>query len=493
MLKKNLVIAIALMLFASLVLVACGVKKDVGGTKTSAPESTKGTDAPVVLTWYTIGGAPKDLVKVNDEINKITMAKINAKINMKMLDWGDYDSKMKVVLASGEDYDIAFTSSWALEYFGNARKGAFYSIDKLLQNQGQGIVKVLNPSFLEGTKINGHNYGVSTNKELPQLRVFRFNKVMVDKYNLDISNVKTLQDLEPILKTFHEKEPGIAPIPSNIAYFLHYDYPVPDLPFIGVPLDTKDYKLVNVYEAPETISYLDTIHKYYMAGYLPKDVATQKEAGDYVKTGKWLVDVQDAVPFADNLWSADAGYAIVSKPMQPPLTFNWSVAGAMQAINVNSKNPEKAMEFLNLLYTDTDLMNLLDFGIEGVHYKKTGAQTKDAIPDSGYGFPGFTAGNLMLTYLNTSDPQDKWAQYKTFNDSATNSPMLGFQFDDSNVKPEIANLKNAKAAVEAALFTGTVDPNKFLAKAIQKYKESGLDKVMTEAQKQIDAWRAAKK
>lgn len=495
----------AAVMTASLLMAGCGNNKNDNGASPSAssgasqgasasaePSKSAASGEKVNLVWYTIGTPPKDLQKVNDAVNDYIKDKINATVEMKMLDWGDYSQKMQIIIASGEPYDIAFTSSWANDYFGNAKKGAFYELDKLLDAQGKGAKEALNPAFLEGTKVNGHNYGLPTNKELPQQRVFRFNKTLVDKYNLDISKVKSIQDLEPLLKTVKEKEPGLNPIPGKIAEFLPFDLPFSDLPFIGVPLNTTDYKLINVWDTPEAMSYLETVHKYYEAGYFPKDVATQTDAGDYFKTGKWLVDVADAQPYADNLWSNDAGYGVVSVPMQEPITFNWSVAGALQAINAKSKHPEKAMEFLNLLYTDPYLINLIDFGIEGTHYKKTGEQSKDAIPDSGYGFPSFSTGNLMLTYLNTNDPADKWEKFKEFNDSATSAPLLGFQADTSAITTEIANLKNAKDSIYNALFSGTIDPKTNLPKVDQKLKDSGLDKVMAELQKQVDAWRASK-
>jgi putative aldouronate transport system substrate-binding protein len=492
MVRKKGLSLLALVLVLSLVLAACGGKNNESGSEGSNSGTNGGSEAPVELVWYTIGTPPRDLQKVNDEINKLTAEKINATVKIKMLDWGEYSQKMQIAIASGENFDIAFTSSWANDYFGNAKKNAFLAIDDLLKSHGQGIVAALHPDFLEGTKVNGHNYGIPANKELPQQRVFRFNKTFVDKYNLDISGVKTLQDLEPILKTFKENEPTIAPIPAKIAEFFHVDMPINDIPIIGMPLDTTDYKLINVWETDEAKAYLETMHRYYQAGYLPKDVATQKDAGDYFKTGQWLVDVADSQPLADNLWSADAGYEVVSVPMQDPISFNWSVAGSMQAISINSEHPEKAMEFLNLLYTDADLMNMLDFGIQDVHYTKTGDNTKDIIPDSGYGFPAFTAGNLMLTYLNSNDAPDKWEQFQKFNDSATAAPLLGFQVDTSKITSELASLKNTKDAVYDALFSGTVDPAVQLPKAIEKFKENGLDKVMAEIQSQIDAWVASK-
>ena len=93
-----------------------------------------------------------------------------------MIDWGDYSQRMQVITSSGENYDIAFTSSWAFDYLPNAAKGAFKPLNELLDQYGKGIKEVLDPRFLEGTKVNGVNYGIPANKELAQQFVWRFNK-----------------------------------------------------------------------------------------------------------------------------------------------------------------------------------------------------------------------------------------------------------------------------------------------------------------------------
>ncbi|MNP54655.1 hypothetical protein D3C76_1492270 [compost metagenome] len=52
-------------------------------------------------------------------------------------------------------------------------------------------------------------------------------------------------------------------------------------------------------------------------------------------------------------------------------------------------------------------------------------------------------------------------------------------------------MQNVKEEFWSSLMTGTVDPNEYLAKANEKFKAAGLDKIIAEAQKQIDEWRAA--
>ena len=102
-----------------------------------------------------------------EAVSTYTKDKIGVTINMKMIDWGDYTQKMQVLTASGADMDIMFTASWAFDYVQNARKGAFAPIDDLLTQYGKGITEVLNPAFLSGSKVDGQNYGIPANKELP--------------------------------------------------------------------------------------------------------------------------------------------------------------------------------------------------------------------------------------------------------------------------------------------------------------------------------------
>ncbi|WP_331436874.1 DUF3502 domain-containing protein, partial [Paenibacillus sp. E194] len=37
------------------------------------------------------------------------------------------------------------------------------------------------------------------------------------------------------------------------------------------------------------------------------------------------------------------------------------------------------------------------------------------------------------------------------------------------------------------------DPKVYVPKAVEKFKQAGLDKVMAEMQTQLDAWKASKK
>ncbi|MCQ4088263.1 ABC transporter substrate-binding protein [Saccharibacillus sp. JS10] len=485
--KKRFSLAITALTALSVVLSGCG---GGGGNAASGGEGTP--EKPVELIWYTIGTPQKDVNTVMSEVSKYTTEKIGATVTMKMIDWGDYQQKMQVMVASGEPMDIMFTSSGGFDYVQNARKGAFLELDSLIDEYGKDLKNTIDPAFLEGSKVDGHNYAIPANKELPQQEVWRFNQNLIDEYKMDTSDVRTLDSLEPLLKTIKEKAPDITPFAMDKNYipYVPYDYVIQNLP-MAVKLDTTDYKIVNVLETPEMKEALTTMRKYYQAGYIAPEAATTGSTSDLGTSGKWLLDRAQTQPFADNVWSASSGYPITSTPASDPIITNNSVQGSMMAISANSEYPEKAMEFLNLLNTDPALRNMVDSGIEGTHYNKTADNRLENLPESkNYDMPSYSLGNNMLLYLNPNDPDNKWDEFKTFNESGVNSPILSFNFDPKSVSSELAAVQNVKEQFWSSLMTGTVDPETYLPQAIEKFNQAGLDKVMAEAQTQLDAWKA---
>lgn len=498
--KKRFTVVTSVLLTSAMLLSACGGGKEAASpsASTAPSESSAATQAPatgkpVNLIWYTVGAPQKDTDKVFAEVNKYTAEKIGVTVTMKQIDYGDYTQKMQVNVASGEPMDILFTCSWAFDYVQNARKGAFMELDKLIEEHGKELKAAIDPAFLEGSKVNGHNYAIPANKELPAQEVWRFKKDLVDKYKIDITKATTLESLEPMLKTIKENEPNVIPytIVRDHMPLIPYDYVIQSNP-LAVKMDTKDYKVVNILETPEMKAALTTMHKYYKAGYIQAEAANTSSNDDVMKAGSWFVDRASTQPFADNIWSLSQGYPIISTPASKAIIYNWSVMGSMQAISANSEHPVEAMKFLNLLNSDPYLRNMVDSGIEGVHYEKVSENVMKNLPAAtDYDVPTFAMGNIMLNYLYEADPANKWEEFKKFNESGVPSPLLGFNFDTTNVTNELASMQNAKEEFWAALMTGTVDPEEYLPKAIEKLKAAGLDKLMAEAQSQIDAWKVA--
>ncbi|MFD2329603.1 ABC transporter substrate-binding protein [Cohnella sp. GCM10020058] len=513
--KKGIGYTLALSLVLTGALSACG--NGNGDDKTSSPSgSASGTAAaspsqtatasggaapsesaldPYELTLYFFGDPQKDTELIEKEVDKYIGPKINATVKINFIPWAEAEQKVPVLLASGQKIDVLFTQ--AKHMIPLASKGALTPVNDLLEKYGQDALGSMYGKFLDLSKVGGKNYAVQNPKEIASEWVLRFNKPLADKNGIDLSGVKSIADAEPVLKQLKEKDPTIYPIePSQQAlWYVPFDYVMNEnIPF-GMIYDpaATDGKIVNMWETSQAKQALATVRAYYKAGYVRPDAATYKRPDNEEQAGKWLTGIAGGIPTADVIWSNRAGFDVTYAPIEKPIVTTSSVMGSMLTIPTTSKNPERAMMFINLLHADKYLHNLFVYGIEGVHYEKVSDNVVKDLParKERWNTGWFQFGNGFLTYLTEADPADKWDQFKAFNEQAQVSPLVGFVFDPTPVQAEIANIQNVTAAIKLPLITGSVDPDKFLPSAIEKLKDAGSDKVIAEMQKQYDAWKAA--
>lgn len=451
----------------------------------SSTATSKKSDV-VTLKWYTIGAEPKDLQIVEDEANKYLEEKIGVNIDMNFIDYGEYSQKLGVIINSGEAYDLAFTCSWAGDYLGNARKGAFLDLTPYLDNIGSEMKEAIDDRFWSGAEVDGGIYAVPNQKEICTAPMWVFTKEYVDKYNIPYTELHSLEDLEPWLKLIKENEPDVTPLYitkgfSAPQYFEQLVDPV------GIEYEDGSLVVKNMFETDKMKSTLETLRKYYQAGYINADSATAQDD----KSVKRFVTKGDGQPYAEVLWSKDLKYDVVASQITDSYITNASTTGSMIAVSKNSKNPDKAVEFLNLLNTDEYIRNLLNYGIEGTHYESVNdKQIKLTDKASDYSVGYYTLGNLFITKVLDNEPETKWDEFQEFNDSAKESAVLGFKFDTSKVTNEIAAINNVLEEFKSTIYSGSVDVDEYLDKLNKKLKDQGIDRVIEEMQTQLDAWLA---
>jgi putative aldouronate transport system substrate-binding protein len=476
---------------------------------------TQGETATAVnILWYMRGKGPeKDEALIEQAANKYLKDKINATIKIVCFDRASYEQKITAIIASGEVFDICFTASWTNNYLANVARGAFVPLNDpandLMSKYAPKTREVLGKDFFAGSAVKGINYAIPVNKEKATNMGFLLRKDILDKYGLNVSTLKTLADIEPMLKTVSEKEPAMkypfGAVVTNeypLMYVLGWQKPVDDLvPVVmyGDPYK-KDTKVYFSLEQPIEQQHFDLMRKWYTAGYIRKDAATVDDYTIDFKAGKVFCRVGGLKPGAADEWSATYGNPWVQKELWPyALMTTGDAMGAMQAISRTSKNPTRALMFLEIMNTDKYMCNLINYGIENVHYVKVSDNVIQYAPgtnegkNSGYN-PQMQWGfaNQFLTYLFPNENPKKWANYEALNKTALPAISMGFVFDQEPVKNEVAACKNVWQEYMPGLVTGSVDPKVVLPKAIAKFREAGVDKLVKEAQKQFDAWYAAR-
>jgi len=472
-------------------LAACG---NLSGNKKAA-DSASGDKT--VIKMYQIGDKPDNLDELLENANKIIGEKVGAKLDIQYLGWGDYDKKMSVITSSGENYDIAFASNYVV----NAQKGAYADLTELYKKEGKDLYKALDPAYIKGNSINGKIYAVPVAANVASSQNFAFNGTLLAKYGIDISGVTSYETLEPVLKQIKEKAPDVVPfaVTKNFIPSDNFDYPVPNgLPFV-IDLEGDTTKIVNRYEVPRFKEHLKTLHKFYEAGYIPKDVATSDTSFD-LQQDTWFVREETVGPadYGNSLLSRVANKDIQIKPITNFIKKNQTTQVANFVISNNSKNKEKSMEVLNLLNTNPELLNGLVYGPEGKNWEKIEGKENSVRVLDGYKgnthMGGWNTGNNWILYINENVTDQQIEDSKKQLAEAKESPALGFIFNTDNVKSEISAISNTMQQFDTAINTGTVDPDKAIPELMEKLKSEGAyEKVLNEMQKQYDEFLKNKK
>lgn len=490
---------LAIVLALSTVVTGCGTTTEQQGTDTTDQGSSEPYELSMAFITF---GNLTDLALVQDEINKITKEKINATVKLTAVNISAWNQQINLLLAGSEKLDLIVSSS-LFNYNTQVAKGQLLPLDELIDKYGEGIKKAVAQEYLDGTKISGKIYGVPSMRDLAGDYGFIMRKDLVDKYHIDLNQLKTFNDLEPILKTIKENEPGIAPLVQQTQ-----GQSVAEV-MLGASFDTlgdgygvlpgldNNLKVENMYETKEYADTLALIRKWYQEGYILKDIATSQETGqNLVKSDKAFGYVANMKPGYEVQESRAAGKEMVAVRLTKPVTSTSGITAFMMSISKNSGNPEKAMQFMDLMYSDPAIVNLLDNGIEGKHYVKKSDNLialPDGVTETGYMFNQWELGNNYLASVWEGEDPQIWEKMQAFNKSAIRSKAMGFTFDANPVKTEIAAVTNVMNQFRVGLETGTLDPAVNLPEFNKKLKAAGMDKIIVEKQKQLDAWAKATK
>lgn len=476
---------------------------------------------PVTLKWYLHGSNVTDDKEVLAKANEYLKEKLNVTIEPIWGTWGDFDTNAVLAINGGDDVDIYFTCSWsANQYSIFAKKGAWVRLDdpnnNLIEKYAKALWNVLPTVLTNGAKVEGSDgygsYAVPGYKDIAIQNCWDVNVPLLEKYGYTIDDIKNTDyyGFGDILATVKAGEgenfypllvegavlermvnnsiivTGDAPTNNVLSYYINPSDTAAEGPYGN--------KILNKFETPEYKKFVEKSREYYLAGYIDPAMGNPNQANDTRSnkqlTGEYLIGTQSYSLGYELQASKERGFKVEMVPTTPAYVDTTSSQGAMMAISTASKNPERAMMFLNLLNTDPYLMTLLNFGVEGVHYNMVNGEA--VFTETRNNYMPWTNGMGNVTQLPPQEGQgvEFWNDFKSYYGSAKEIPVLGWMFDQTNTSTELGALANVAAEYALALNVGTVDPNEALPAFLQKLKDNGMDKVVNEANKQLEAFVA---
>lgn len=500
---KRLKMLTALMLAMMLIVSACSTNNSTSTQPNTEPnpeppKAEKVEEAyELVMSFPVFGPVPRDMQKLEDAINEIAKKEINATVKLKPINIGAYGQQTNLMLSSNEKLDLLMVSFRTID--GLVSKGSLIELDDLVEKHGPGIKEVLG-DFLKASKMNNKQYVVPNYNDMAEATGLLIPKKHVDEYGIDLSKIKNISDLEYVFEKIKAGNPKMAPFaPNGVGFSIldHYRWFDPLGDNIGVLPDfDNNLKVVNLYESAEYAEVVQLLRKWYQAGYILKDAATnQDSAQDLIKSGRAASMLGGMKPDLAEEMTVTYQTEMVSVPLTDAVATTRNVVGLNWGIPINSKNPEKAMQFLNLMFTNKEIMSLLHWGIEGEHYVKVGENVIDFpagidLSSTGYGMrQTWMFGNQFGSgYVWKGTDPNMPQMYKDFNENAKRSKALGFAFNSADVKNEYSAVSNVISQYKLPLETGSVDPAKVLPEFISKLKAAGIDKIIEEKQRQLDEW-----
>ena len=496
---KSRVVLIALVLLVGL---------GIAGASAGGQPQQAGTQ-PVELVHYVFNaGDVSDRAAVYSLINEKLAARIGATVEYVDIPGAEYDQRMQVVINSGEQYDVNFTSSWRNNYHVNVGKGAFADLTDLLPRLAPTIWGT-QADYIDAARIRGRIYAVLNEQIFARSRMTVLPYEYTDRAGIDpdeysrraLVGNEDIYDLDLEMRRRFSAVTGpnavYSALGDQIAWDKHFIVPVIDarVPGAVIGSDTS-LKVVNQFETPAFLELLEYTGKLLGQGLIrntdlvrdPEGFRRYRAAGEIVQPiaagGTFKPGGQEEEEIR---WE----YLYYQVQMTPATLATGGIIATMLAVNSQSRNIEKAVEYLEAVFSDDSIYMLFHFGVEGKHYAVEGGALK---PIGGTGYSRgvtWSMGSQFQQVPSVGQPADVWEQTRELNASARKSPDLGFSFDPANVTAEIGQCRSVYDEYMPGLMDGT-RPMADYREMLAKFEAAGSARIIAELQRQLDAWKAAR-
>ena len=512
--KKILAILMATLTVGSL-LSGCGGAQsgDATGKQESSKQESSDSEEPaeIVFAYMTQNNIPEssELERIQNLINDYTVDKINTKVKLVLFSNSDYMNQVNLMLASGEQLDLfqAYNTSH-LKYI---QDGTALDITEYLDSDLKETTETLYDGFLAPTTVEGKTYGILNMGSNYVPGGFTYREDITEELGIDMSQVTKPEDLTAVFAKVKEAYPDMTIIDPNRANALFESYlgkidkidPLGDN--IASSVSGVAYQdnatVVDIYETTDFKELCELTRSWFEAGYYASDAATTTAttaellmSGNCFGTFCGLGNPKIAQQYTNN-------YGHPFENVQISDSMIWSGNGGAWMVNSGCKDPSAACKFMNLLYTDAYVDNLLVYGEEGVDYKLD--ENGCAVAPNGYTDLNSVAytdnmnyyfwGNKWLTYpvVGGLYGEEKETN-KQQNYDGDHSNYYGFLYDYSDKEAEYTACLNIVEEYKKSLWVGAADVDTTLAEMTKRLKAAGMDDLIQAKQEQLDAWMSSK-
>ena len=483
-----------------------------------SPQEEEAAKGQVNLIMYMPGEPEPEQQLVEDYINEMLKSKINATIEMRCLDWSDYEAKYPLLAASGEEFDLIYTSSWCF-YEEIAEKGGYVELTSEIRDTWLShAVEQLPETAWTDVISSGGVYMVPANngKVNPMGYVVRGD--FMKEYGM--STIASLDDFYAYLRKVSENNEGLIPFNAGGSDLDLWTYTETDSSMLGRAdafrssknpmtvgrLDT-DWQMYWRWDDPVLLSFLEKSKAAYDAGLWSKSVlSNQTSSLDAFLAGTSAATFQNLTTFNSRVYAP----AVAANPGCDPQWFavkgggdgpvqRSRYTGDGMAVSITSKNLERALMFLDLCYESKEVANTFMYGIQGKHWELDANGMRvvpDGVDESALGFnPESLAISWFCDSIVYNPPTNSdWPKFAETRAKLTASSYVApsMSFDIGDWEGELSAMQQAydELIKTANWGAANLSPQETLDEWKRICLGLNAEDIMADGQKQIDEFRA---
>ncbi len=297
------------------------------------------------------------------------------------------------------------------------------------------VTQYIHPTILSATQVGGKTYGIPANFAMNgEYEFLVFNKNLLDKYGYTVGDLDAVESekMAEYLATIKANEPGVYPISDipELSGVEIYD----DILYTQSKLDAVSSTSFPVYlNNAAYVKYLNAVDSYKKNGYVASH--------NGVTNAKYAVELVKSPTLIDREWTDENGVTYQAYLYDIPRVDAKSAFASAFCVSAQSMNKAKAAELIELFTIDSDLANLLQYGIAETHYSvKDGPfRLLDTPAEDTYLMDNKLTGNVYVKYeANEGDnayaqasnlstaPSAFFGYTPDFNDNANDEAIYNF-------------------------------------------------------------------
>ncbi len=454
--------------------------------------------------------------EVIDAINEIAEREIGVHINFTTLDIQSYMTQVPLMITDANNpIDLVLVTSIPTTSFATfTAQKQLQDISPYLEEYAPETLELMG-EYLPATTIGDAVYAIPCYRIYNSSYYLVMRKDVLNELGLmeQAEAISSWSDAKAVLQAVHDAQDTLPEEMQTTAMVCNMDAQGNVL--LGMYIDTatddfagnygfdtlgdsnriikvnEEGKVENFFATDDYRTIMERVKDWYDSDLVYKDSATSQDGADqsmaHGVTFAYCCQSEFGVEQAKR---NETGYEVlcipyVDVPIQTGNGNSWA-----WGVPVTSEEPEAAVAFMNLMYTNKEIENLFVYGIEGRDYELNEEGEACLLPDTKeYQSADFFWGNQFIAYPAEGSGANFREEALAQMQEAEISPYYGCVVNTDPIANTITALKNVLLKYQNTLESGSADLSS-LDQMLTELDSAGLQEYLDYYQEQLDNWLA---